>query len=432
MVRSLLAKALRKKHFYKEAVKVEGIPSGGQMNPEKSAFDDWLNWDPISSGQGDLLLDDMEKYSATPKTTKQNVKTISFTSKLNGLPAHGLQIKDLIYATEATLEPLDADKLSLQGMETEGDASDEKLKEQDGLNTLDEKKRSLLKNSLSNLSKDHGGVVEQPQRQMSPSGASNIYLTSGCQDSEVPLGYVPEAKPALLPLPGHDQVSVNVAKIGYQTEDSTLLHLPAFSGKSTDSEDVRPTSNEKLKYSNDLDQNSFTPETQLQDAPSPAQQGICLHDDGQAHIIKIDMPATVNHVPLELSNPLSKSSSPAFPLEPAVENCDMSVCPPEDITADKLLMKTGIENMKEQPLASSCTSYEDAYVEGGQYSEMTDRIDELPLEGSSNATTNFDEPIDDVMGELKQINSVSDYQGLAKSQTGTLHILFMPVHLIFG
>lgn len=407
MVRSLLAKALRKKHFYKEAVKVEGILSGGQINPEKSVFDDWLNWDPISSGTGDLLLDDMEKYSATPKTAKQNVKTINFTSKLNGLPAHGLQIKDLMYVTTATLEPLDADKLSLRGMETEGDASDEKLKEQDDLNTLDEKQCSLLKNSLSNLSKDHGGVVEHPRRQMSPSGASNIYLTSGCQDFEVPLCYVPEEKPALLPLPGHDQVSVDVAKIGYQTKGSTLLHLPIFSCKSTDSEDIRPNSNENLKYSNDLDQNSFTPETQLQDALSPVLQGTCLHDDGQAHSIKIDIPATVNHVPLELSTPLRKSSSPAILLEPAVENCDMSVCPPEGITADKL-MNNGIENMLEQPLDSG----------------MTDRVDTLPLEGSSNATTNFDEPIDDVMGELKQINSVSDYQGLAKSQTGTLHTCY--------
>lgn len=97
---------LRKKHFHKEAVKVEAIPSG---EPAETAFNDWLNWDPISSGEGDLLLDDMEKSFSIPKTVKENVKSIDFTSNMNGLPVHGLQIKDLIYGSGATVGPTDTD-----------------------------------------------------------------------------------------------------------------------------------------------------------------------------------------------------------------------------------------------------------------------------------------------------------------------------------
>lgn len=432
--RSLLANALRKKHFYKEAVKVEEIPSGEHVNPAKSAFDDWLKWDPISSGEGDLLLDDMEKFSVISKTVKENKKTINFTSNLNGLPAHGFQIKDLIYVTKAAVEPPDADKLALQVMETERDASDEMLEEQGGLNTSHEEQRTLLKNSLSNLSKDLGGVVELPEGQISSSGATNIYLTSGCQQSEVQLGYVPETKRALLPLQVHDEVSVDVAKIGYQTsdlEDSTLLCLPTSSVKSADSEKNIPTSNEKLTYSidlevnrsDDLEHNIVTSETQLQDTPSPVHQGNCLHDGGQVHTAKINTLTTDNHVSLELSNPLIISRSSASPLDPAVENRDMGVCAHEGIIMDKLLIKNGIENMQEQPLASCHTSYEDGYVERGQYSKMTyssvELGDGLPPEGFSNATTNFDEAINDhVMGELKQIDSVTDHQGLAKSHSG--------------
>ncbi|KAH6822080.1 polymerase/histidinol phosphatase-like protein [Perilla frutescens var. hirtella] len=433
--RCLLANALRKKHFYKEAVKVEEIPSGVHVNPAKSMFDDWLKWDPISSGEGDLLLDDMEKFSAISKTIKENKKTIDFTSNLNGLPAHGFQIKDLIYAKKAAVEPPGADKLALQVMETEGDASDEKLEEQGGFNTLHKEQCTLLKNSVSNLSKDHGGVGELPEGQISSSGATNIYLTSGCQESEFPSGYVPEeAKNALLPLQVHVGVSNDVAKIGYQMsdlEDSMLLSLLTSNVKPADSEKIIPTSNEKLKYSidlevncsDDLEQNLVTSKIRLQDTPSPVDEGIRLHDGGQVHITKINTLTADNRVSLELSNPLSISSSSAFPLDSAVENRDMGVCAHEGTTMNKLFMRNGIENMQVQPLASSHTSYEDGYVENREYSKMTDSSgklgDGLPLEGSSNVTTNFDSPIiDDVMGELKQIDSVPDYQGLAKSHAG--------------
>ncbi|GKD20990.1 hypothetical protein Tco_1222693 [Tanacetum coccineum] len=48
--RSLLENALREKKFYKEAIRVELISP-----TEINGFDDWLKWDLISSGEGDLL-----------------------------------------------------------------------------------------------------------------------------------------------------------------------------------------------------------------------------------------------------------------------------------------------------------------------------------------------------------------------------------------
>ncbi|XP_051134696.1 protein GAMETOPHYTE DEFECTIVE 1 [Andrographis paniculata] len=91
--RSLLANTLKKRRFYKEAIKVERMPSAGEVKFSQSAFDEW---DPISSGEGDLLLDEMEKSFAISNSVKGVLKTVDFSSNLNGLPAHGLQIKDLI------------------------------------------------------------------------------------------------------------------------------------------------------------------------------------------------------------------------------------------------------------------------------------------------------------------------------------------------
>lgn len=402
MVRSLLAKALRKKHFYKEAVKVEEIPSGGQSVPVKSMFDDWLKWDPISSGQGDVLLDDMEKSLASSKPVKENVKAINFTSNLNGLPSHGFQIKDLMHAARAASETPVADKLAPTLMETEGDASDEKL-DKGGLDTLHEEQQNLLKNegNLSNLSNDHR-VVELPEGQM---------FNSDCLDSEVPLGHVPEAKLALLPLSRHDQVS--------GLEDLPLLSLPTFNAESADPEEMIQTSNDlEANHSDDLEQNIVASKTQSQDS----HQGDCSHGGGQLHITKINTLATNNHVSEDLFNPISRSSSSVSPLVPAVENVlEMGVGEHEGNTMDSHLNRNGIDIMQEHPLA-------DGTVDGGQYNKTTISFIKsgygLPLEGSSNVTANFDEPIiDDSMTELKQMGSVTDYQGLAISQAGT-HIFF--------
>ncbi|WMV32373.1 hypothetical protein MTR67_025758 [Solanum verrucosum] len=103
--RAVITNALRKKCYHKEAIKVEPITSGIK-EPE---FDDWLNkWDPISSGEGDLLLDDIKKSFSVSRNVPKEVKPIDFSSTVNNLPAHGLQIKDLISSTVLGQVPVDA------------------------------------------------------------------------------------------------------------------------------------------------------------------------------------------------------------------------------------------------------------------------------------------------------------------------------------
>ncbi|KAG5598786.1 hypothetical protein H5410_030156 [Solanum commersonii] len=103
--RTVITNALRKKCYHKEAIKVEPITSGIK-EPE---FDDWLNkWDPISSGEGDFLLDDIKKSFSVSRNAPKEVKPIDFSSTVNNLPAHGLQIKDLISSTVLGQVPVDA------------------------------------------------------------------------------------------------------------------------------------------------------------------------------------------------------------------------------------------------------------------------------------------------------------------------------------
>ncbi|XP_027181030.1 uncharacterized protein LOC113779592 [Coffea eugenioides] len=108
--RSVIVNALRKKHYYKDAIKVEVMPSSGKVNPEESVFSDWLRWDPISSGEGDLLLDDIEKSFSASGSVHNTVKTVGFASALNSLPSHGLQIKEILSAVESASEALDIGK----------------------------------------------------------------------------------------------------------------------------------------------------------------------------------------------------------------------------------------------------------------------------------------------------------------------------------
>ncbi|XP_076918333.1 protein GAMETOPHYTE DEFECTIVE 1-like [Bidens hawaiensis] len=93
--RTLLENSLRKKKFHKEAIKAELISSNDD------GFDDWLKWDPISSGEGDLQLDDMAKsFADSNKEPKTVNKAIDFVSVINELPSHGLQITDMVTETK--------------------------------------------------------------------------------------------------------------------------------------------------------------------------------------------------------------------------------------------------------------------------------------------------------------------------------------------
>ncbi|XP_062081937.1 protein GAMETOPHYTE DEFECTIVE 1 [Humulus lupulus] len=94
--RALITKALRKKQFHKDAIKVEVISSGEQVESNKPWSSDLFKWDPISSGDGDLLLEDLEKSFAASNNVSKNSKAIDFTSIIGSLPSHGFQVRDLI------------------------------------------------------------------------------------------------------------------------------------------------------------------------------------------------------------------------------------------------------------------------------------------------------------------------------------------------
>ncbi|XP_047327996.1 protein GAMETOPHYTE DEFECTIVE 1-like [Impatiens glandulifera] len=85
--RALLTHAVRRKHYYKEAVRVELIPSTGNSDETKEKLlNDWLlNWDPISSGDGDLLLDEMKNSVSASNLVSKTVKAIDFASVMNSI-----------------------------------------------------------------------------------------------------------------------------------------------------------------------------------------------------------------------------------------------------------------------------------------------------------------------------------------------------------
>ncbi|GMI92064.1 hypothetical protein HRI_002875700 [Hibiscus trionum] len=100
--RSLLANALRRKHFFKEVIRVEAASSSRPSDSEAPWSADWLKWDPISSGEGDLLLDDMAKSFSASNNASKTAKAIDFGSIIDKMPSHGFQVKDLISGTEAS------------------------------------------------------------------------------------------------------------------------------------------------------------------------------------------------------------------------------------------------------------------------------------------------------------------------------------------
>ncbi|XP_008783772.2 protein GAMETOPHYTE DEFECTIVE 1 [Phoenix dactylifera] len=85
--RSLVANALRKKHCYKEAIRIERILPDEQLDSERVWLNDCNDWDPISSSQGDLpSLDDMTKFFSSAGKLSKSSNTIDFTSIADGMP----------------------------------------------------------------------------------------------------------------------------------------------------------------------------------------------------------------------------------------------------------------------------------------------------------------------------------------------------------
>ncbi|XP_057549230.1 uncharacterized protein LOC130827507 isoform X2 [Amaranthus tricolor] len=101
--RLLIANALRKKQFYKEAIRIEEMPPGTQTDPKAPWIVDDMDWDPLSSGEGDLLLDDMEKAFAQSAKVPQSVQGIDVISQVDGAQIHGLQVNQVASRTEGKL-----------------------------------------------------------------------------------------------------------------------------------------------------------------------------------------------------------------------------------------------------------------------------------------------------------------------------------------
>lgn len=94
--RTLLANSLRKKQFYKEAIKVELLSSDVSSHSNEAWHQELLKWDPISSGQGDILLDDMASSCSASSKASKTAKAINFLSVVNSLPSHGFQVQDFL------------------------------------------------------------------------------------------------------------------------------------------------------------------------------------------------------------------------------------------------------------------------------------------------------------------------------------------------
>ncbi|KAL6566610.1 hypothetical protein OROMI_015014 [Orobanche minor] len=392
--RSLLGNALRKKHFHKEAVRVEKVPLGEQH----SAFSDWLKWDPISSGEGDLLLDEMEKSFANSNSQTEAVKNINFTSSMNGLPAHGLQIKDIISVTKAASEPPETITFGPAARDIE----------------KPEGKSSLLENQdcVTNLSKE----------QASSSDATYINLSPACQDSKVSSDNDSKGLVAFQLLPGESQTSVSDSKVEHHALDvedfSLVSSFPTHSAAYSESQESIPISSENLNYSNNSEANRVASEIQ---SPPHAFSGNYLRDGG-GDIIKVETPITYSHVSVELCSPLNKSCIPAFTIEESdVENrYGGDSCAEEGVPVEMVPNKIESENAQ-GPTVASDTPARDVYAEGEQCNEMSDSrvklCDGLTIEGLVNLEADLSEPTNhDVIGERKQIHPVTNYRDPGKSQ----------------
>ncbi|XP_010533937.1 PREDICTED: uncharacterized protein LOC104809599 [Tarenaya hassleriana] len=99
--RNMISNALRKKLFYKDTVRIELASSNEKFNLEQLLPGDWLRYDPLSSGDGDMALDDLAKaFGATNNASSKSAKAIDFTSVLDDLPSRGFQVNDIIKKTK--------------------------------------------------------------------------------------------------------------------------------------------------------------------------------------------------------------------------------------------------------------------------------------------------------------------------------------------
>ncbi|KAJ0266686.1 Protein GAMETOPHYTE DEFECTIVE 1 [Hirschfeldia incana] len=105
--RNMVAKILKKKRFHKEAVRVELLSSSETFSLEQPLSGDCVKWDPLSSGEGDMLLEDLAKaFEATTRAAAHKPsKAFDFSSDRNGLPSHGFRISNILGTAEPLTQP---------------------------------------------------------------------------------------------------------------------------------------------------------------------------------------------------------------------------------------------------------------------------------------------------------------------------------------
>ncbi|MED6182532.1 hypothetical protein PIB30_029286 [Stylosanthes scabra] len=100
--RNLLVKALRKRQFYKNAIKVQPSSSNTVSNFDDDQQEELLKWDPLSS-EGDITLNDWAKCFSSLSS-----KASEIDSMVDNMPSHGFQTKDLLPASNASpVVPID-------------------------------------------------------------------------------------------------------------------------------------------------------------------------------------------------------------------------------------------------------------------------------------------------------------------------------------
>lgn len=146
--RVLIANALKKKKFFKEAIRVEAMPSSERLGSEELWSGDLLKWDPLSSGDGDILLDDLKKSFSISNKVSGTVKAIDFNSIINSMSSEGFQVKDLTYGNKAAELSLDQSKtLQCASRVVSSSTRDNESLEPgklDGLNILSKQNQSPL------------------------------------------------------------------------------------------------------------------------------------------------------------------------------------------------------------------------------------------------------------------------------------------------
>uniref|UniRef100_A0A2P2JCW0 Uncharacterized protein LOC105628183 n=1 Tax=Rhizophora mucronata TaxID=61149 RepID=A0A2P2JCW0_RHIMU len=125
---NIITNALRKKNFYKEAIRVELISPDKKSDSNGSLFADWLKWDPLSSGEGDLQLDDIAKSLSNTTRASKSVKAIDFTVFNDSMLFNGGRF---VAATEA----IETSVATIKNSEKPGDL--DLLAETDGNSLLD-------------------------------------------------------------------------------------------------------------------------------------------------------------------------------------------------------------------------------------------------------------------------------------------------------